>query len=446
MGPVGHVVAALLGQAGHSVGIFDRQSSLYPLPRIGHLDHEVMRIVQAVGDADAFEAAAYACKSYDWLNAAGQVLIHFDRSGQEATGWHSQHLFYRPDLDAVLRDTLARLPNVVMHRDGRRSRSMPLDLQRPIIGIEGGSFPMTDTGPMPGNPGLLTHAAFSARLPSRPLVASPAHTWNRVSVHLHRHPPSIIDAPGLQDILVVDHLTGPVLVENKPVGERSERRWTGPGMVTMTPAGEPLHREIRGVPEVALLLLAPELLRETAQEFDGRHPDEATIVPCFAEPDREADRLVRLLLAEAESPGPATSLVADTLARALAVQLLRFHSDAALRVAAPPVTIAAPHLRRVIELMQSSLDEELTLEQLAAAGGLSQSHFSRAFNRATGQPPHRYLVSLRIERARVLLEKTELTITEVGMRCGFGQPSHFATAFRKASGLSPRAWRELRRS
>ena len=116
LGPVGHIVAALLGQAGHSVGIFDRQPSLYPLPRIGHLDHEAMRIVQAVGDADAFEAAAYACKSYDWLNAAGQVLIHFDRSGQEATGWHSQHLFYRPDLDAVLRDTLARLPNVAVHR------------------------------------------------------------------------------------------------------------------------------------------------------------------------------------------------------------------------------------------------------------------------------------------------------------------------------------------
>ncbi len=116
MGPVGHVVAALLGQAGHSIGIFDRQASLYPLPRIGHLDHEVMRIVQAVGDADAFEAAAYACESYDWVNAAGQVLIHFDWSEQEATGWHSHYLFYQPDLDAILSDALARLPNVMVNR------------------------------------------------------------------------------------------------------------------------------------------------------------------------------------------------------------------------------------------------------------------------------------------------------------------------------------------
>ena len=116
LGPVGHVVAALLGQAGHSVGIFDRQPSLYPLPRIGHLDHEVMRIVQAVGDADAFEAAAFACKAYDWLNAAGQVLIHFDWSEQEVTGWHSHYLFYQPDLDAILSQALVRLPNVVVSR------------------------------------------------------------------------------------------------------------------------------------------------------------------------------------------------------------------------------------------------------------------------------------------------------------------------------------------
>ena len=116
MGPVGHVMAALLGQAGHSVGIFDRQPSLYPLPRIGHLDHEVMRIVQAVGDADAFETAAFACKTYDWLNAAGQVLIHFDWSEQEATGWHSHYLFYQPDLDAILSDALACLPNVMVNR------------------------------------------------------------------------------------------------------------------------------------------------------------------------------------------------------------------------------------------------------------------------------------------------------------------------------------------
>ena len=293
---------------------------------------------------------------------------------------------------------------------------------------------------------LLSQAAVSARLPSRPMGSSPIRIWNNVLVQRHRHPPSVIDLPGPQDILIINHLTGPVMVENKPVGDRFERRWTGTGMITMTPAGQPVHRVIRGNPEVAILYLSPKLLRATAQEFDGRDQDKAAVVPCFATPDRVADRLTRLLLAEAESPGPATSLMAETLTRALVVQLLRFHSDAALRLPDPPPCLTAPRLRRVIELMRSCLDEELSLERLAAAGGLSPSHFSRAFNRAMGQPPHRYLFRLRIDKAQVLLDTTDLPVTDVALRCGFSQPSYFATAFRKATGYSPRAWRTLRRS
>lgn len=115
-GPVGHVAAALLGRAGHKVAVFDRQLSSYPLPRIGHLDHEVMRIVQAVGAAERFERDAYVCGTYDWFNAAGDVLIHFDWSKPEITGWHPHYLFYQPDLDAVLAASVEALPNVHVAR------------------------------------------------------------------------------------------------------------------------------------------------------------------------------------------------------------------------------------------------------------------------------------------------------------------------------------------
>ncbi len=115
-GPVGHVAAALLGRAGHHVAVFDRQLSLYPLPRIGHLDHEVMRIVQAVGEAERFERDAYVCSTYDWFNAAGDVLIHFDWSKPEITGWHPHYLFYQPDLDEALAASVDALPNVHVAR------------------------------------------------------------------------------------------------------------------------------------------------------------------------------------------------------------------------------------------------------------------------------------------------------------------------------------------
>ena len=115
-GPVGHVMAALLGQAGWRVGVFERQLGLYPLPRIGHLDHEVMRIVQAVGVASEFERDACVCKTYDWVNAAGQVLIHFDWSKPEITGWSPHYLFYQPDLDKLLAASVEKHPNVQVFR------------------------------------------------------------------------------------------------------------------------------------------------------------------------------------------------------------------------------------------------------------------------------------------------------------------------------------------
>ncbi len=294
--------------------------------------------------------------------------------------------------------------------------------------------------------GLLTPAAFSARLPSSPLVASPADDWDDIVLERFRHPLGTIDLPALHHHLIVDHLIGPALVENMPDTDRFERRWTGPGQVSVTPIGQRSHRVLRGRTDVILTFLSPELLRETAQEFDGRQLDAASVVPCFATPDSTADQLIRLLLAEAEAPGTATSLMAATLARALTVHLLRFHTNAGLQTPEPLPSITPLRLRRVIETMRSCMDEELTLERLAATAGLSPSHLARAFRGVTGQSPHRYLVGLRIEKAQKLLETTKLPIIEVGMQCGFGQPSHFATAFRKSTGHSPRAWRELRRS
>ena len=103
-------------------------------------------------------------------------------------------------------------------------------------------------------------------------------------------------------------------------------------------------------------------------------------------------------------------------------------------------------VQRVIDHMRAHVDEALSLAQLAQVGGLSPSRFVSAFREATGQPPYRFLVRLRIEKARELLEHTDLSVIEVGLRCGFEQPSHFATMFRKATGLAPRAWRLERRA
>jgi AraC family transcriptional regulator len=68
---------------------------------------------------------------------------------------------------------------------------------------------------------------------------------------------------------------------------------------------------------------------------------------------------------------------------------------------------------------------------------LSPYHFSRAFKQSFGMPPHRYHTHRRIERAKILLERHILSVTDIGLSLGFNEASSFTTAFRKIAGLTP---------
>jgi transcriptional regulator GlxA family with amidase domain len=94
----------------------------------------------------------------------------------------------------------------------------------------------------------------------------------------------------------------------------------------------------------------------------------------------------------------------------------------------------------------SRLDQAVPLAELARAVNVSPGHFVRAFKQSTGQPPHRWLVEQRIEKARQLLVNTSLSLAEIALACGFSDQSHFARAFSRAMHTSPSAWRRYLRS
>jgi transcriptional regulator GlxA family with amidase domain len=78
----------------------------------------------------------------------------------------------------------------------------------------------------------------------------------------------------------------------------------------------------------------------------------------------------------------------------------------------------------------------------AKVAGMSASHFARAFKAAFGAPPHRYVLSLRLERAMALLRDTALPLREVAQAAGWRSTGSFAHTFRAAVGLTRGAWRE----
>lgn len=96
----------------------------------------------------------------------------------------------------------------------------------------------------------------------------------------------------------------------------------------------------------------------------------------------------------------------------------------------------------VIKRMQSELELEATTKQLATAVNLSSSRLNRLFKRDVGTSPGRYLRALRMARARVLLERTNLHVKDIMSSVGINDPSHFSRDFRRYHGVAPSEVRE----
>ncbi|HET9204625.1 MAG TPA: AraC family transcriptional regulator [Burkholderiaceae bacterium] len=99
-------------------------------------------------------------------------------------------------------------------------------------------------------------------------------------------------------------------------------------------------------------------------------------------------------------------------------------------------------LLRAKDRMDAASHESWPVRRLARVSGVSEAHFARSFKQAFGVPPHRYLLTRRIERATALLRETDLAITEIAFQTGWESLGTFGRTFRDITGESPSAMRE----
>lgn len=103
--------------------------------------------------------------------------------------------------------------------------------------------------------------------------------------------------------------------------------------------------------------------------------------------------------------------------------------------------LAAWQRRKAVAYIEEHLAEPISLEALARLVGLSACYFCRAFRQSLGVPPQRYQLRQRIERAKTLLARRAASVTDVSLTVGYNDTSAFCTAFRRATGLTPSAYR-----
>jgi len=103
-------------------------------------------------------------------------------------------------------------------------------------------------------------------------------------------------------------------------------------------------------------------------------------------------------------------------------------------------------LLRAKDRMDAASHEAWPVVRLAEVSGVSEAHFARSFKQAFGVPPHRYLLTRRIERAVALLRETELPVTEIAFQTGWESLGTFGRTFRDITGDSPGAVRTRERA
>ncbi|OYU86066.1 MAG: AraC family transcriptional regulator [Bradyrhizobiaceae bacterium PARB1] len=94
-------------------------------------------------------------------------------------------------------------------------------------------------------------------------------------------------------------------------------------------------------------------------------------------------------------------------------------------------------LLRAKDRMDQASHEDWPVSRLAGVSGVSEAHFARSFRQAFGAPPHRYLLSRRVERAMALLRDTDLPVTDIAFQTGWSSLGTFGRVFRDITGQSP---------
>jgi AraC-like DNA-binding protein len=106
-----------------------------------------------------------------------------------------------------------------------------------------------------------------------------------------------------------------------------------------------------------------------------------------------------------------------------------------------PQVPPARYLLRAKDFVDARYAEQITVEDLAAAAGLSRAHFSRMFSKTFGESPRAYLQSRRLERAAALLRYTDRSVTDICVMVGLQSVGSFTTSFARVFGRPPAAYR-----
>lgn len=247
-----------------------------------------------------------------------------------------------------------------------------------------------------------------------------------------RHFVGAYDLPALPTPVFVVHLGGKRGVRHWDRDGWSDRE-SVPGAVSIVPSHTKTRWLVDGELDVVTLSLPTDPI--------ARVSDDLLSTMHFALADPLSVALTRQIVGELYTPDePGRDSYLGSLVSALRAHVLRG------RAVFEPATIpsAATSAQRIHPLIKSILskpEDAYPLEQMAAQAGLTTAHFCRVFKRATGASPHQFILRAKIDRAKRMLEQSELSVGLIAEHLGFSSQGHFTKAFGQHVGATPSQYR-----
>lgn len=277
--------------------------------------------------------------------------------------------------------------------------------------------------------------------PKLPIVSSQNLGWEQLLVEEYQQSSGSTKVKPEADPVICLTLTAQPHRIHQSMGDCHYVGLYRQGDLCITPASIPSGFQAEREDHYLSVQIASVFLQQVAQEALELDPDCVEIVPTFQVRNPQLEQLLRLLQTELHQNGRMGRLYVESLSNALVVNLLQDHSTTHPRIAQYEGGLGDCKLLQVTRYIDDVLDQDIKLADLAQLAEMSQSHFSRLFKQSMGVSPYQYLLQQRIERAKQLLKKTNQSLIEIALACGFDSHSHFTRQFRQSTGITPKAYR-----
>lgn len=249
------------------------------------------------------------------------------------------------------------------------------------------------------------------------------------------------------EIIRLDHhLTlnrkGTFTLNSTHEGQRKGARRVGAGHIHFRPALMPHSSTWDGETVFTVIALNSTFIQTCATDLFKQDLSLVTFRPMLAEREQLCWELGSRLELAAHEEIQLPHAYIEEVATLLAMHLLLISGNATSQNAVSSTALTKPNLKQLHDYIEDHICEDISLNELAGLCGLSKYHFCRQFKKLTGQTPHQYIIQHRIEAAKRLLTKRELTIGAVSEYLGFTSHSQFTAFFRRYVGVTPQTFRQ----